>query len=49
MKIKVNLRNHGTRNTIGQYLSLYIYFHHFENEHHLSLKVSKMNSLTSNM
>ena len=39
MKVKLILRNHHTRNTIGQYLSVYIYLsiiieteHHFEFE-----------------
>ena len=39
MKIKVNLGNHRTRNTIGQYLS--IYFHHFENEYVFELESIK--------
>ena len=40
MKIKVNISNHRTRNTIGQYLSVY-YFHHFENEHHFEFESIK--------
>ena len=40
MKIKVNLRNPRTRNTIIQDLSVYN-FHHFENEHHFEFKSMK--------
>ena len=40
MKIKVNLANHRTRNTISQYLSVYV-FHSFENEHHFEFESMK--------
>ena len=33
IKNKLNLRNHCTRNSIGQYLSVHTFFYHFENEH----------------
>ena len=41
MKIKVNLGNHLTRNTVNIYLYRYIYFHHFENEHHFEFESIK--------
>ena len=37
----MNLKNHHTHNTIGQYLSVYIYFHHFENQHHFEFESIK--------
>ena len=34
MKIKANLRNHCTCNTVGNYVSVIYIFHHFNIEHH---------------